>query len=166
MIMEKKSNRFEPKIVGFFCKWCTSSGADLAGTSRMKYPPNVIPIRVMCTGRVDPTFVLTAFARGADGVLIGGCHPGDCHYLEGNYKALGRYHILSNMLAQFGIEKERFQLHWISAAEAKRFVDVVTEMTEQVRALGPLKWPELLNTVETESDELMQQLEETLSAEH
>ena len=85
--MNKDSGQFEPKIVGFFCKWCTSSGADLAGTSRMKYPPNIIPIRVMCTGRVDPTFVMTAFSRGADGVLIGGCHPGDCHYLEGNYKA-------------------------------------------------------------------------------
>lgn len=163
--MESKKGQFEPKIVGFLCKWCTSSGADLAGTSRMKYPPNVIPIRVMCSGRVDPTFVLTAFAKGADGVLIGGCHPGDCHYLEGNYKALGRYHILSEMLQQFGIEKERFQLHWISAAEAKRFVDVVTNMTEQVRALGPLKWPELLKTVETESEDHKRELEEALASE-
>jgi F420-non-reducing hydrogenase iron-sulfur subunit len=149
--MDTKKGSFEPRIVGFFCKWCTSSGADLAGTSRMKYPPNVIPIRVMCSGRVDPTFVMTAFAKGADGVLIGGCHPGDCHYLEGNYKALGRYLILSRMLEQFGIEKERFQLHWISAAEAKKFVDVVTKMTEQVRALGPLKWPEMLKDVAAES---------------
>jgi F420-non-reducing hydrogenase iron-sulfur subunit len=117
----------------------------------------------MCSGRVDPTFVLTAFARGADGVLIGGCHPGDCHYLEGNYKALGRYLILSNMLEQYGIEKERFQLAWISAAEAKRFVDVVTRMTEQVRALGPLKWPELLKKVEAESEEL-KEIEEALAA--
>jgi F420-non-reducing hydrogenase iron-sulfur subunit len=163
--MDSKEDTFEPKIVGFFCKWCTSSGADLAGTSRMKYPPNVIPIRVMCSGRVDPTFVLTAFAKGADGVLIGGCHPGDCHYLEGNYKTLGRYHILSKMLEQFGVEKERFQLHWISAAEAKRFVDVVTKMTEQVRALGPLKWPELLKTVGAESDQLKQEMEEALAAE-
>jgi F420-non-reducing hydrogenase iron-sulfur subunit len=162
--MEKESSRFEPRIVGFFCKWCTSSGADLAGTSRMKYPPNIIPIRVMCSGRVDPTFVLTAFAKGADGVLIGGCHPGDCHYLEGNYKALGRYHILSKMLEQFGIEKERFQLAWISAAEAKRFVDVVTRMTEEVRSLGPLKWPELLKTVEAESGELKEQLEEAMAS--
>jgi F420-non-reducing hydrogenase iron-sulfur subunit len=163
--MEKKKDQFEPRIVGFFCKWCTSSGADLAGTSRMKYPPNVIPIRVMCSGRVDPTFVLTAFAKGADGVLIGGCHPGDCHYLEGNYKALGRYHILSKMLEQFGIEKERFQLHWISAAEAKRFVNVVTKMTEQVRALGPLRWPDLLKTVDTESEDLKRELEEALASE-
>ncbi len=148
------SAKFEPKIVGFMCKWCTYSGADLAGTSRMKYPPNLIPIRVMCSGRVDPTFVLAAFANGADGVLIGGCHPGDCHYLEGNYKALGRYLLLSRMLEQFGIEKERFQLAWISAAEARRFVEVVTRMTEQVRRLGPLKWPELLKTIDTESEEV------------
>jgi F420-non-reducing hydrogenase iron-sulfur subunit len=108
---------------------------------------------------------MTAFAKGADGVLLGGCHPGDCHYLEGNYKALGRYHILSKLLDQFGIEKERFQLHWISAAEAKRFVDVISKMTEQVRALGPLKWPEMLKTVEAESDELKRELEEALASE-
>jgi F420-non-reducing hydrogenase iron-sulfur subunit len=162
--MEDKGQSFEPKIVGFLCKWCTYSGADLAGTSRMKYPPNLIPIRVMCSGRVDPTFVLTAFARGADGVFIGGCHPGDCHYLEGNYKALGRYLILSKMLEQFGIEKERFQLAWISAAEAKRFVDVVTRVTEDVRRLGPLKWPELLETVEAESGSL-EELQEMVAAE-
>ncbi|MFH1220952.1 MAG: hydrogenase iron-sulfur subunit [Candidatus Eisenbacteria bacterium] len=161
--MDEKSRGFEPRIVGFLCKWCTYSGADLAGTSRMKYPPNVIPIKVMCSGRVDPTFVLTAFARGADGVFIGGCHPGDCHYLEGNYKALGRYLILSRMLEQFGIEKERFQLAWISAAEAKRFVDVITKVTEDVRKLGPLKWPEMLKAVEGESEEL-RQLEEMLAA--
>lgn len=151
--MSAKNETFEPRIVGFLCKWCTYSGADLAGTSRMKYPPNLIPIRVMCSGRVDPTFVLTAFARGADAVFIGGCHPGDCHYLEGNYRALGRYLILSRMLEQFGIEKERFQLAWVSAAEAKRFVDVITRITEQVRQLGPLKWPELLKAVDAESGE-------------
>jgi F420-non-reducing hydrogenase iron-sulfur subunit len=162
--MTKDSGQFEPKIVGFFCKWCTSSGADLAGTSRMKYPPNIIPIRVMCSGRVDPTFVMTAFARGADAVLIGGCHPGDCHYLEGNYKALGRYHILSNLMSQFGIEKERFQLHWISAAEAKRFVDVVTKMTDEVRALGPLNWPGMIAEVDAEGENLKQHLEEVVAA--
>ncbi|MFZ1947366.1 MAG: hydrogenase iron-sulfur subunit [bacterium] len=161
--MTDKSKGFEPRIVGFLCKWCTYSGADLAGTSRMKYPPNVIPIRVMCSGRVDPTFVLTAFAKGADGVFIGGCHPGDCHYLEGNYKALGRYLILSRTLEQFGIEKERFQLAWVSAAEAKRFVEVITTMTEEVRALGPLKWPELLKAVEAESEEV-KHIEEALAA--
>jgi F420-non-reducing hydrogenase iron-sulfur subunit len=161
--MSDKSEVFEPRIVGFLCKWCTYSGADLAGTSRMKYPPNVVPIRVMCSGRVDPTFVLTAFAKGADAVFIGGCHPGDCHYLEGNYKALGRYLLLSRMLEQFGIEKERFQLAWVSAAEAKRFVDVVTKLTEEVRALGPLKWPEMLKAVEAESAEV-KHIEEALAA--
>jgi F420-non-reducing hydrogenase iron-sulfur subunit len=161
--MEKQTEVFEPRIVGFLCKWCTYSGADLAGTSRMKYPPNLVPIRVMCSGRVDPTFVLTAFARGADAVFIGGCHPGDCHYLEGNYKSLGRYLILSKMLEQFGIEKERFQLVWISAAEAKRFVEVVTKMTDEVRRLGPLKWPEMLKVVEAESGDL-KPLDEALAA--
>lgn len=161
--MDDKNREFEPRIVGFLCKWCTYSGADLAGTSRMKYPPNMIPIRVMCSGRVDPTFVLTAFAKGADAVFIGGCHPGDCHYLEGNYKALGRYLILSKMLEQFGIEKERFQLAWVSAAEAKRFVEVITRMTEEVRRLGPLRWPDLLKQVEAES-ESAKQVEEALAA--
>lgn len=161
--MNEDSKSFEPRIVGFFCKWCTSSGADLAGTSRMKYPPNVIPIRVMCSGRVDPTFVLTAFAKGADGVIIGGCHPGDCHYLEGNYKALGRYYILSKMLEQFGIEKQRFQLHWISAAEAKRFVDVITKVTEEIRSLGPLRWNEMLKQVDLEPEELKRHLEEVVA---
>jgi F420-non-reducing hydrogenase iron-sulfur subunit len=161
--MEKQTKEFEPRIVGFLCKWCTYSGADLAGTSRMKYPPNLVPIRVMCSGRVDPTFVLTAFARGADAVFIGGCHPGDCHYLEGNYKSLGRYFILSKMLEQFGIEKERFQLVWISAAEAKRFVDVVTKMTDDIRKLGPLNWPGMLKAVENESEDL-KHLEEVLAA--
>ncbi|MGQ9602876.1 MAG: hydrogenase iron-sulfur subunit [bacterium] len=161
--MSEDNKSFEPRIVGFFCKWCTSSGADLAGTSRMKYPPNVIPIRVMCSGRVDPTFVLTAFARGADGVIVGGCHPGDCHYLEGNYKALGRYYILSKMLGQFGIEKQRFQLHWISAAEAKRFVDVITKVTEEIRSLGPLRWNQMLKQVDLEPEELKRHLEEVVA---
>lgn len=128
---------FEPTIVAFFCNWCTYMAADLAGTSRMKYAPNARVIRLMCSGRVDPQFVLDAFARGADGVLIGGCHPGDCHYQEGNYKALRRYRLLKRMLLDLGIEEERFRLEWISAAEADRLRDVMNEMTEQVRALGP-----------------------------
>ncbi|HVP58872.1 MAG TPA: hydrogenase iron-sulfur subunit [bacterium] len=161
--MEKQIQGFEPRIVGFLCKWCTYSGADLAGTSRMKYPPNLVPIRVMCSGRVDPTFVLTAFARGADAVFIGGCHPGDCHYLEGNYKSLGRYHILARMLEQFGIERERFQLAWISAAEGKRFVEVVTKMTDEVRKLGPLKWPEMLKAADAETHD-QGQLDKVLAA--
>jgi F420-non-reducing hydrogenase iron-sulfur subunit len=128
---------FEPTIVAFFCNWCTYLAADLAGTSRMKYAPNARVIRVMCSGRVDPQFIFDAFAKGADGVLIGGCHPGDCHYQEGNYKALRRYHLTKRVLAGLGVEPERFRLEWISAAEADRLRDVMNEMTEQIKALGP-----------------------------
>ena len=131
---------FQPRIVGFLCRWCSYLGADLAGTSRTQYPPNVVPIRVMCSGRVDPSFVLQALADGADGVLIAGCHPGDCHYQVGNYRALARYNLLQRMLEQFGIEKERVRLEWVSAAEGEKFASVVSDMTEQVRRLGPLNW--------------------------
>ena len=129
---------FEPKIVAFFCNWCTYIAADLAGTSRLKYAPNARVIRTMCSGRVDPQFVLEAFAQGADGVLIGGCHPGDCHYQEGNYKTLRRATLLRRVLEAMGIEPARFRLEWISASEADRVKTVVNEMVEQVRALGPL----------------------------
>ena len=132
--------QFEPKIVGFLCRWCSYTGADLAGTSRMQYPASLSAIRVMCSGRVDPTFVVKALAEGADGVLIAGCHPGDCHYLEGNYKAMRRYPLLLNLLDQFGIERERVRLEWISASEGEQFAAVVKDMTEQLRALGPLDW--------------------------
>jgi F420-non-reducing hydrogenase iron-sulfur subunit len=133
------SRTFEPRIVAFFCNWCTYLAADLAGTSRMKYAPNVRVVRVMCSGRVDPQFVFDAFAHGADGVLIGGCHPGDCHYQEGNYKALRRYRLLRRMLPSLGIEQERLRLEWISASEADRLRNVVNDMVEQVRVLGPLR---------------------------
>jgi F420-non-reducing hydrogenase iron-sulfur subunit len=132
------SARFEPKIVCFFCNWCTYQAADLAGVSRLKYAPNARVVRVMCSGRVDPQFVLTAFARGADGVLIGGCHPGDCHYAEGNYKALRRYHLLKRILEDMGIEPERFRLEWISASEADHLKMIMNEMTDELRALGRL----------------------------
>jgi len=132
--------QFEPKIVGFLCRWCSYTGADLAGTSRMQYPANLGAIKVMCSGRVDPTFVVKALADGADGVLIAGCHPGDCHYSEGNYKAMRRHPMLMNLLEQFGIERERVRLEWISASEGERFAEVVTEFTEQLRAMGPLDW--------------------------
>jgi F420-non-reducing hydrogenase iron-sulfur subunit len=132
------SNAFEPTIVGFFCNWCTYLAADLAGTSRMKYVSNVRVVRTMCSGRVDPQMVLWAFRHGADGVLIGGCHPGDCHYQEGNCKALRRVTLLKKMLGQFGIEPERLRLEWISAAEAERLREVVNQFSEQVRKLGPL----------------------------
>ncbi|MFB0559211.1 MAG: hydrogenase iron-sulfur subunit [Dehalococcoidales bacterium] len=128
---------FEPKIVAFLCNWCSYRGADLAGTSRMKCSPNVRPIRVMCSGRVEPTFILKAFEAGADGVLVLGCHPGDCHYAEGNYKAIRRIALLKNMLSQLGIEDGRLRLEWVSASEGGRFVAITDEMTEQVRKLGP-----------------------------
>ncbi len=130
---------FEPRIVGFLCNWCAYSGADLAGTSRLQYPTNVDIIRVMCSGRVDPTFVLKAFQRGADGVLVCGCHPGDCHYSEGNYKAARRMPLLRKLLEQFGIEPERLRLDWVSASEGDRFAAIVKEMTGQVIELGPLR---------------------------
>ncbi len=133
--------RFEPRVVAFFCNWCTYLAADLAGTSRMKYAPNMRVIRVMCSGRVDPQFVLKAFAEGADGVLIGGCHPGDCHYQEGNYKCLRRFRLLQRLAAQMGIEADRLRLEWISAAEADRLRATVDEMVAKVRALGPLHRP-------------------------
>ncbi len=133
-----KEGTFEPKIVAFFCNWCTYLAADLAGTSRLKYAPNIRVVRVMCSGRVDPQFVLDAFAKGADGVLIGGCHPGDCHYQEGNYKAYRRVIVLKRMLKEMGIEEDRFRLEWISAAEGDKVRTVVNNMVEKVRALGPL----------------------------
>ena len=133
-----ESAEFEPRIVAFFCNWCTYLAADLAGTSRVKYAPNARVIRVMCSGRIDPQFVLHAFAAGADGVLIGGCHPGDCHYQEGNYKALRRYHLLKHLLTQMGIEEERFRLEWISAAEGDRVGAVINDMVDRLRLLGPL----------------------------
>jgi F420-non-reducing hydrogenase iron-sulfur subunit len=131
---------FEPKIIVLCCNWCTYAGADLAGTSRMKYAPNVRLIRVMCSGRIDPAFVLKSFKEGADGVLIAGCHFGDCHYINGNHKSARRFPVLKTMLGQFGIDPERVRLEWISASEGDIFVRVVNEMTEQVRNLGPMNW--------------------------
>ncbi len=135
------SDRFEPRIVAFFCNWCTYTAADLAGVSRMKYAPNIRVIRVMCSGRLDPQFVLDAFACGADGVLIGGCHPGDCHYINGNSKCLRRFELLKRMLKDMGIEDDRFRLEWISASEGDKVKSVVNDMVEKVRALGLLGLP-------------------------
>jgi F420-non-reducing hydrogenase iron-sulfur subunit len=129
---------FEPRIVGFLCTWCTYTGADLAGISRMKYRPNVRVIRFMCSGRIDAQFILKAFAEGADGVIVSGCHPGDCHYQEGNYKALRRYHLLQKLLGQYGINPARFKLTWVSASEGEKWQQVVNSFTEEIRALGPL----------------------------
>jgi len=132
------SENFDPKLVGFLCTWCSYTGADLAGTARMTYSPSMRIIRVMCSGRVDPQFVIKAFKEGADGILISGCHPGDCHYKEGNYKALRRHRLLRKTLEQFGIEKERFRLEWVSAAEGAKFQQICDEFTEQIKELGPL----------------------------
>jgi len=131
------AEEFEPKIVGFLCNWCSYAGADLAGVSRIQYPPNLRIIRVMCSGRVDPAFVLEAFISGADGVLIAGCHPGDCHYIAGNYKAQRRGILLKKLLEQFGLEPQRLRIEFVSASEGAKFAAVVKEMVEDIKKLGP-----------------------------
>lgn len=131
---------WEPKIVAFFCNWCTYGAADLAGVSRMQYPPNIRVIRVPCSGRVSPKFILGAFRNGADGVWISGCHPGDCHYIEGNYYARRKFMLFKNLLEYMGIEPGRLHFSWISSAEATKFVDVVKEVTSSVKALGPARY--------------------------
>ena len=136
------SDAHEPVIVGFLCNWCSYRAADLAGTSRLHYAPNMRPIRVMCSARVEPQFVLKALLDGADGVLIAGCHPGECHYVDGNVKALRRYELLKRMLKQLGIEEERVQLVWAAASEGNVLADAVNRMTQQLRALPPLRWRE------------------------
>ncbi len=132
--------RFEPVIIGFTCNWCSYRAADLAGTARLKYPPNISLVRLMCSGRLDPAFVLEAFADGADGVLVTGCWPGDCHYLEQNYHALRRFQLLKRTLAGLGLEAQRLRLVWASAAEGARLAGEFTSFVEEVRDLGPLHW--------------------------
>ena len=136
-VSTKDNRSWSPRIIGFACNWCTYAGADLAGTSRMKYPSNIRMIRLMCTGRIDPTFILKAFLNGIDGVLVGGCHPGDCHYQSGNYKAQRRIILTKRLMEQFGIEPERLKLEWISASEGAHFAEVVNAFTEQIQSLGP-----------------------------
>jgi F420-non-reducing hydrogenase iron-sulfur subunit len=131
------SDDYEPKIVAFVCNWCTYAGADLAGTARIKYPPNVRIVRLMCSGSVDPTFVLKAFLEGADGVLVGGCHPGDCHYIDNNYKARRKVTLLKSLLKKFGIGEDRLWLRWISASEGGLFAETVGEMVESLKQAGP-----------------------------
>ena len=133
----KVKEEFSPRIVGFLCKWCSYAGADLAGTSRLKMPPYLIPIRVMCSSRVDPLSVLHSYLEGLDGILIAGCHPGDCHYQQGNYFTRRRFVLLKGMLDTLGLETQRVQLSWISASEGKRFTHVVEDFTERVKSLGP-----------------------------
>ena len=134
-------DHWTPRIVAFFCNWCTYTAADLAGVSRLRHAPNVRVIRLMCSGRVDPQFILDALARGADGVLIGGCHPGDCHYAEGNYRMLRRFRLLQRTLGDLGIDPRRVRLEWISAAEGEKVRTVVNEMTQEIKALGMLGLP-------------------------
>ncbi|MFC1899635.1 hydrogenase iron-sulfur subunit [Chloroflexota bacterium] len=128
---------FEPRIVGFLCNWCSYAGADSAGTSRKRYPPNIRIIRVPCSGRVDPLFIVKSFQQGADGVLIAGCHPGDCHYAEGNFYSRRRFALLHELLTYLGIPPERLQLEWVSAAEGKKFSELVADFTSQIKELGP-----------------------------
>jgi F420-non-reducing hydrogenase iron-sulfur subunit len=137
-----------PVIVGFLCNWCSYRAADLAGTSRFGYPATLRDIRIMCTGRLDPTFVIKALREGADGVLVMGCHPGQCHYQAGNYKALRRVALLRRTLAQFGVHPDRVQIKWASASQGIIFTEVVTEMTERIAELGPLHWRDNLTDYE------------------
>jgi F420-non-reducing hydrogenase iron-sulfur subunit len=139
MHAEMRRHEFEPKIIAFVCTWCTYAGADLAGTSRMQYPANVRVLKFPCTGRIDPVFILKAFQQGADGVLVSGCHPGDCHYISGNYHARRRFAVFRRLLDFMGVDLNRLQFSWVSAAEGGKWVEVVTELTERVRAMGPMK---------------------------
>jgi len=129
---------YEPKIVAFCCNWCSYAGADLAGTTRIQYPPNVRIIRVMCSGRVDPAFVLKAFAMGADGVIVAGCHPADCHYINGNEKAAMRGEFLESFLEEAGIEPQRFKIEWIAGSEGRKFAETITKMVAELEKLGPV----------------------------
>ena len=133
-----KEKNFEPLILAFCCNWCAYAGADLAGVSRIQYPPNIRIIRVMCSGRVDPTFILEALRVGVDGVLVAGCHPGDCHYIDGNLKAMRRITLLKETLKSLGLEPERVRLEWISASEGEKFAKVVKEFIEELKKLGPI----------------------------
>jgi F420-non-reducing hydrogenase iron-sulfur subunit len=142
------NEKWTPRIVAFFCNWCTYTASDLAGVSRLRYAPSTRVVRVMCSGRIDPEFIMEAFAKGADGVLIGGCHPGDCHYAEGNYKCLRRFTLMQKYAEQMGIGKNRLRLEWISASEGKKLQEVVNEMTEQIRQLGPSKIKQVVETIE------------------
>jgi F420-non-reducing hydrogenase iron-sulfur subunit len=136
------TKEFEPLIIGFTCNWCSYRAADMAGTARLKYPANIRLVRLMCSGRLDPTFVLKALSGGADGVLITGCHPGECHYLEQNYKALRRVKLLQRTIKQFGIDPARVKLVWASAAEGVKLAKEIKTYTEEIKELGPLNWPE------------------------
>lgn len=147
--MMSQNDGYEPKIIGFLCNWCSYAGADLAGVSRIQYPPNIRIIRVMCSGRIDPAFVLEAFKDGADGVLVAGCHlPSDCHYISGNFKAMRRINLLKRVLKDFGIEPERLRLEWVSASEGDKWAAVVKSMVEDLKRLGPSQVPAMEAEIE------------------
>ena len=131
------TEEFEPTIIAFLCKWCSSAGSDLAGVSRMEYPPNVTPIQVMCSGSVSPLYIFSAFNRGADGVLVSGCHPGDCHYIKGNYYARRKLALVKKLLEYVGLEPERFQMSWISAAEGQKYTRIIKDFVNELKPLGP-----------------------------
>jgi len=133
------AEEFEPKIVAFLCKWCSSAGSDLAGVSRMEYPPNVIPITIMCSGSVSPLYIFSAFNKGADGVLVSGCHPGDCHYIKGNFYARRRIALVKKLLEYVGLEPERFQMSWVSAAEGVKYTQIIKDFVQELKPLGPQK---------------------------
>jgi len=135
--MEEEMSEFEPTIVAFVCNWCTYTAADLAGTSRLNYPKNIRMIRLMCTGMVDPQYIIKAFLEGADGVLVSGCHPGDCHYINGNYKARRRIKLLKEILPQFGFDSKRLRLTWIGASDGIMFAEIMRDLSAQIKALGP-----------------------------
>ncbi len=159
------NQEWQPRIVAFFCNWCTYTAADLAGVSRLKYAANVRVIRVMCSGRVDPQFIMEALAKGADGVLIGGCHPNDCHYAEGNYKLLRRFQLLKRMLNDLGIEQDRVRLEWISAAEGEKVKWAINDMVQKVKTLGPLGLPKKFLDWDKEMASLEQQMNQASETE-
>lgn len=136
-VSETMPQPFEPKIVAFLCKWCSSAGSDLAGVSRLEYPPNAVPITVMCSGSVSPVYILSAFNKGADGVLVSGCHPGDCHYMEGNYQARRKVYLVHKLVEFVGLEPQRLRMSWISAAEGAKFAQVIKHFVDDLRTLGP-----------------------------
>jgi F420-non-reducing hydrogenase iron-sulfur subunit len=164
--MHNLEKKWEPKIIAFFCNWCTYTAADLAGVSRLKYAPNVRVIRIMCSGRVDPQFIIQALASGADGVLIGGCHPGDCHYSEGNYKMLRRYRLLQRVFKSMGIDEKRCRLEWISASEGDKVKTVINDMVEQIQKLGPLALPERMADLDKEIEEIEKEINKEEVVEH
>lgn len=143
--MKEEKKEWEPMIVCFACQWCTYAGADLAGTSRMKYPENIRIIKIPCTGRLNPHYVMKAFDKGMDAVLVSGCHPGDCHYLEGNYYARRRVIVIKKLLETIGINPERLQMSWISASEGRKFTEVVKDVLEKIKKLGPMNYFEKEN---------------------